>query len=746
NDWFQPGSGVIGVATYEIGNYDSSNYGFAFVEELSIYYNYSGGELINFSEYLANLVSHEAAHTFGANHVDDPSALMNPYLSLSPRRTMWGSGSIPGSSYEQDSQSLLGENLGYLNGVDDYGDNLYVSESVAQNSIIDGLLERRDDIDVFTFTATESGSIDIEISTTEYGNLDSFLKIYRNSDLTLIAENDDFEGGRDSAVTFDGIAGEDYSVYVSSYDSNSSGSYVLAIDPAPEVPVPDIAITDSLGVEDDLTMDFGSITVNTTASATFTITNNGTADLVVSELSVDGVYELDLVSLPGDSGDDLVIAAGSEQIVEVTFNPEQNETYPATITVVSNDEDQFLITLEVSGSGQPPQPNIYVPESMDLGEVIRNETISDTLMIYNNGEEDLVVSYVDISSPFDLGDGLGAPTVTIIPGSYFELDVSVTPTQRGPQEGQISILSNDPDQSVISVDLFVQSLAGLLSVEESAQTVNDSQIDFGPVYVDNTAENTVALTNTGDADLTVTGLEVDDGFSLSMDLDQMSGGDDVILAPGSSLFFDVIYSPAELESAEGTVTIYTNDTEIPENYVQLEATGIGGILQVTELDGINDAAIHYDNIEAGQSHWVNPWSLTNNGNASITVFLDMDNNTDFQLLSPESVTLLPGASYMVNVMIQTNLARQVTDTLTLAANDLDSSYQELSLSADVSALVTSDASYQFTDHSGDLVTISLKGGAEARVVIGNTEGSDIASIELLTGTAADTLAIKVKGE
>ena len=746
NDWFQPGSGVIGVATYDIGNVDASNYGFAFVEELSIYYNYSGGELINFSEYLANLISHEAAHNFGANHIADPTALMNPYLALSPRRTMWGRGTIPGSSYTQDTQSLLGVNLGYLNGEDDYGDGILSAAPAAQNSLIDGLLERRDDVDAFTFTASATGPIEIQILTTAYGNLDSCLTVYRNSDQALVAENDDYQGHRDSAVTFTGIAGEKYTVYVSSYDGGSSGSYVLALDPAPPAPAPDITITDSSGVADDLILDFGSITVHTNQSATFTIANNGTADLVVSELSIDGVYELDLVSLPGNSGDDLVLAAGSEQIVEVTFNPDQIGTFPATVTVVSNDADQGLLILLVSGSGQPPQPNIYVPDSLDLGEVRRHETISDTLMIYNNGQEDLVLSYVDISSPFALVGGLGAPTVTITPGSYFELDVSATPTQRGPIDGQISILSNDPDQPVIAVDLFVQSLAGLLSVEESAQTPNDRQIDFGPVYVDTTAENTVTLTNRGDAALTLTGLEVSGGFSLSMDLDRTSGADDVILSPGASMYLDVIYRPDELETAEGIITIYTDDTEIPENYVQLQATGIGGILQVAELDGLNDAALHYDNIEAGRSYWVNPWRLTNNGNASITVFLALNDNTDFHLLSPESVILSPGASYTVNVLIQTNRACLVTDTLTLAANDLDSSYKTLSLSADVSALIGGGVSYQFTDHSGDLVTLSLKGDAQARVIIGADEQPDIQSIELLSGTADDTLSIKVKGD
>ena len=35
-DWFRPGSSIIGVATYDIGNRDESNFGFAFTEQLGI--------------------------------------------------------------------------------------------------------------------------------------------------------------------------------------------------------------------------------------------------------------------------------------------------------------------------------------------------------------------------------------------------------------------------------------------------------------------------------------------------------------------------------------------------------------------------------------------------------------------------------------------------------------------------------------------------------------------------------------
>ena len=70
NSWFYPGSSVIGVASYDIGNTDPSNFGFIFTEELSIYQQYSYGDLDRFSEYMGNVITHEAGHTFAVDNVN----------------------------------------------------------------------------------------------------------------------------------------------------------------------------------------------------------------------------------------------------------------------------------------------------------------------------------------------------------------------------------------------------------------------------------------------------------------------------------------------------------------------------------------------------------------------------------------------------------------------------------------------------------------------------------------------------
>ena len=227
SDWQSDGDDIIGLATYDTGNRDPSNYGFVFPQEMADYAD-TAGSLLNFSEYLANLITHEAAHTFGADHIDDESALMNPYLSFYPRRLMFGRGPRTGTSLTQDSQTLLGRTLGYASSADDYGDTLLTAQHISDSTTsLTGILERRDDIDVFTLTPSVNGTLTISVQTSLYTNLDAYLQITDSLDLLL--ENGAIGGSSDAALTLDVVAGRQYTIYVAAAAGNSSGTYTLDV-------------------------------------------------------------------------------------------------------------------------------------------------------------------------------------------------------------------------------------------------------------------------------------------------------------------------------------------------------------------------------------------------------------------------------------------------------------------------------------------------------------------------------------
>ena len=745
NDWFSPGSGIIGVATYDVSNRDASNYGFAFPEEMGIYYNYSAGELRNFSEYLANLITHEAGHTYGANHVSDTTAIMNPYLPLSPRRNMFGEGQIPGSASYQDTQSLFGANIGYAHGADDYGDNYDDAQSISLNSTTTGLLERRDDIDAFNFTASGNGLITVDIDTTEYGNLDSFVRVYRTSDLALLVQNDDYNGELDSYCAWEAVDGVQYTILVSSAGSTSSGSYALTLEQTQGDPVPELSITDTLGDPDDLTMNFPSIMAGDDYQADFRIANNGSADLVVSRLTCDGPYDLSITSLPGIDSDDITITPGANVLVTVTFYPEEIGYHNGVIAITTNEEENNLVTLQTTGLAYAPEPDISVPAAIDFGSFLRGQTDSDVLVITNDGQENLIVSNIIVAQPFAIVGGFEDAPITIAPGLNAALTLEVTADRRGPLNSLITIVSNDPNESSVSVNLTAQVVGGILTVHETAQIADDNLIHFGNVVVGDSGQYTISLENTGDAPLQITGLTAEVPFALDTVLDVGQSGDDITLAPGQSMTVIVAYAPTEMGSDAGIITINTDDVETPQAQVQLYANAIGGVLNIEEADGQNDGQLHPDAFQTGQNLPFDAWQITNNGTASTTITLNLADGANFQLISPAEIILQPGQSYTVQLEVRTNLARQVNDTLILTADDVSQTEQSLSVTADGYALIARGQSYSFLDHTGDLVTLSINGDAQAAIIIGNDLQPDIQSINILDGTGLEKLNIKVKG-
>lgn len=748
NDWFRSGSGVIGVATYDINNSNPSNYGFAFSDELGIYYNYSGGDLQQFSEYLSNLISHEAGHTFGANHVTNTTAIMNPYLPISPRRLMFGQGQIPGSTSSQDTQSLLASNLGYADSADDFGDSVAQAQSITVETTIDGLLERRDDVDVFTFTPASSGILTIDIDTDDFGNLDSLLNVYRTNDMAVLAVNDNYLGARDSYSILEVQQGFQYAVCVSSANANSSGSYSLALALEQDGPEADLVITDDLNNPNDHVLDFSAIYAGAQSSATFTISNHGSADLTISELTATGSFGLDVSSQPGWAFDDLAIAPGGQQNVTVTFAPGQTGSYNGSVKIVTNDPDEPTTSILLTGTAQAPVADLSGLDAVDFGDIDRGQTGSQIVTISNAGLAELTINNVFVDSPFVIVSGFDNQALTIAPGATHDFVVEVTAQQRGHLDGNLTIVSSDPDEPIATVELDAQICAGALCIIENSQTANDNQIDFGSVRVGETVEETFTLVNSGDGRLIITGLTVEGGFVLDTNLDAGLSGDDLVLQAGESVIVTAFYNPAEIEEVSGVVTIITDEVESAQSEIMLQAAGVGSVLEISEADGLDDNQFDAGTVKTGAVTQFVAYELTNFGNAAVTVNLALAEGSAFSLVSPQSIIVGPGESYEVQLQLQTALARTVNDTLYLTADDIDETEEQLTLAGDAYAVVGGGERYSFVDHSGDKVTITLSGSARAAVTLGNGQQSDIQSISFLEGDESgksSSLSIKVQG-
>jgi len=114
----------------------------------------------------------------------------------------------------------------------------------------------------------------------------------------------------------------------------------LHISAAPE---PDISVSPT-------SKNFGNVTVDSSRSQTFTVSNVGTADLVVGTISLAGT-NADQFTIQNDNCSEATIAQGNSATLKVVFSPTSTGTKSATLEIPSNDLDEATVTVSLNGKG-----------------------------------------------------------------------------------------------------------------------------------------------------------------------------------------------------------------------------------------------------------------------------------------------------------------------------------------------------------------------------------------------------------
>lgn len=116
------------------------------------------------------------------------------------------------------------------------------------------------------------------------------------------------------------------------------------------LPVPIIAVTDSVAPANDLSVSFGSILVGATKDETITISNNGTANLVIGTIATANPLAAPFsITVDGCSGKTIAPAANCTMTVH--FAPTLNSALSDTFDIPTNEADAPTVTVSLSGAG-----------------------------------------------------------------------------------------------------------------------------------------------------------------------------------------------------------------------------------------------------------------------------------------------------------------------------------------------------------------------------------------------------------
>nr|MBA2321242.1 choice-of-anchor D domain-containing protein [Deltaproteobacteria bacterium] len=198
---------------------------------------------------------------------------------------------------------------------------------------------------------------------------------------------------------------------------------------------------------------FGEVVVGEPASLDVFVTNAGRAELRVT-LSV--TAEDDDADVFSVNGEEIVLAPDDSLTVPVTFAPEAFVPYEATLAFSSNDQEQPLFGLAMTGTGRAvPVPDIGLcAEVIDFGDVAAGTTTDEICLIANSGETDLELGAVIQSGSGAFSLVTDPSNALVAPGSSLPVILRYSPATDTGDTAELRFPSNDADEPEVLVQLL----------------------------------------------------------------------------------------------------------------------------------------------------------------------------------------------------------------------------------------------------------------------------------------------------
>lgn len=293
------------------------------------------------------------------------------------------------------------------------------------------------------------------------------------------------------------------------------------------------------------------------------IENLGLTDLVVYAVDSDHSD----FSLVGSILPD-TIPAGENGSVTVRFAPSGVGLRAGILSLFSNDRDESPLLVSVVGTGVVPDIHLSAT-THDFGDVVVNAFAEWVFTAYNLDDGDLIVSAVTTSnSDFSIMSPLFPDTVRA--GDSLSVTVRFQPSKTGPISGILKLMSNDPDESQLSV-----SVGGNGVVPDIAISATNHYFGLGVLCDTLTWE--LLLLNVGTAAMTVDTVYADTSDYVALDplFPQ-------VVPPGDTLTLTIGFVPSNLGSIIGTMFIRSDDPDEAILSVSLSAICVAPDILLSE--------------------------------------------------------------------------------------------------------------------------------------------------------------------
>jgi hypothetical protein len=381
-----------------------------------------------------------------------------------------------------------------------------------------------------------------------------------------------------------------------------------------------------------LSVEFGNVSVGSTATETVTVINNGNRSGSVSAVTFFGDHPTAFSATP-QSFD---LGPGESQSVNISFTPTRSGEYDAKVTVVTDDVDVGSVGMPLSGNGVTGLLGTET-DRVTFDETAVGEERTQSLTLTNEGPGDLSLDNTTVIGPAARHFSVGSLPESVAANETDSLAVTFRPTTTLREDTSATVLVRAGTQTV---EVPVEG-----AVAQPEIAVSTTSLSFSEATVGETMTKSVTVTNEGDGPLEIRGTPVNPADGPF----RVENTPAETVQAGESTSLSVAFEPESSGAKSATLAVRSTDPDQPTTAVYLTSSTVQAELSVSSDENTTNVDATVSSVSAGDPHnipvpeasdtkdnaSVDELSVTPETNESFTVNItssesDLDGGTEFE--------------------------------------------------------------------------------------------------------------------
>jgi subtilisin family serine protease len=307
---------------------------------------------------------------------------------------------------------------------------------------------------------------------------------------------------------------------------------------------------------DKVSYDVGNVILGYESGASVRVTNTGSAELVISNISISSPdFKISKTSF--------AVPVGESTTVTMYFKPTSVGKQTGTFTFHSNDPLKSNLQFELKAAGVHPA-QLQVPADTLKVTLSTGGTAKKKFSIQNNGgggTHYLVVwsveTWIDI-------DSSGYPVnIGAHQTREFEAIINATGFSQGKYKGSVVVLDHrDPTNAIYYVPVLLEVISA------PALALSLDSLNYGDQFINSHYNSTIEIRNEGVLPLAISSIASDNAaFTIFVNAP-------LNLNPGAKVIAPIRFKPVSIGSQSGSITFTSNDPDQGVLVVKLKGNGI----------------------------------------------------------------------------------------------------------------------------------------------------------------------------